>query len=84
MKDLEAIAANDDYVDSIRAEALYHLSILDWKNSAFEAMLQRHEQIEALPNSGNWQAKALQLQGSIPELKQLVDARAPADLIVEN
>ncbi len=84
IKDLEAIAANADYVDSIRAEALYHLSILDWKNSAFEAMFQRHEQIEALPNSGNWQAKAVQLQGSIPELKQLVDARAPAELIVEN
>ena len=84
VKDLEAIAANTDYVDSIRAEALYHLSILDWKSGAFELMLQRHEQIEEMPNSGNWQGKAFQLQGSIPELKKLVEEKASDGLVVEN
>lgn len=84
IKDLEAIAANTDYVDAIRAEALYHLSVLDWKSGTFELMLQRHEQIAEMPNSGNWQSKALQLQGSIPELKKLVEAKATDGLAVDN
>jgi predicted negative regulator of RcsB-dependent stress response len=82
--DLEAISNNAEYPDAARAEALYHLSILDWQGGAFEAMLKRHDQIENLSNSGNWRGKAIQLQGSVPELNKLVEAKASEELVVEN
>ena len=82
--DLEGISSNFDYPEAARAEALYHLSILDWQGSSFEAMLNRHEEIEKLPNTGNWLGKALQLQASVPELKKLAEAKASEGLTIEN
>ena len=82
--DLESIADNAGYPDAARGEALYQLSVVDWKNGSFETMLQRHERIETLTNAGNWQGKALQLQNSIPELKKLVEAKAAEGLTLGN
>ena len=76
IKDLESIGANVDYPDVSRAEAYYHLSVLDWEKGDFDAMLGRHDQIEELMGAGNWLSQALQLQNSIPELRKLVQARA--------
>ncbi|MDA1065598.1 MAG: hypothetical protein O3C43_03760 [Verrucomicrobia bacterium] len=82
--DLEGISRNVDYPDAARAEALYHLSILDWQGGAFEAMLARHGEIEKLSSAGNWLGKALQLQASVPELKKLAEAKASEGLAIEN
>ena len=82
--DLEGISSNVDYPDAARAEALYHLSILDWQEGAFEAMLTRHGEIERLPSAGNWLGKALQLQSIVPELKKLAEAKASEGLAIEN
>jgi len=83
-KDLEAVADNADYPDAARGEALYQLSIIDWKNGSFESMLQRQDRIDGLTNAGNWQGKALQLQNSVPELKKLVEAKASEGITLEN
>ena len=84
VKDLESIADNTDYPDAARGEALYQLAVIDWENGSFETMLQRHNRIETLTNAANWQGKALQLQNSIPELKNLVEAKASEGLSLEN
>ncbi|MCZ6673870.1 MAG: tetratricopeptide repeat protein [Verrucomicrobia bacterium] len=84
IKDLESISAKVDYPEVARAEALFHLSILDWENGSFESMLQRHEQIEEFSNAGNWPRKVFELQNSVPELKMLVLAKATDGLSVEN
>ena len=83
-KDLEAIADTAEYPDAARGEALYQLSILDWKNGDFVSMLAHQDRIDGLVNAGNWQGKALQLQGSIPELKKLVEESASGEEVAEN
>lgn len=83
-KDLEAIADNADYPDAARGEALYQLSILDWKNGDYVSMLSHQDRIDGLENAGNWQGKALQLQSSIPELKKLVEENASGEPLAEN
>jgi hypothetical protein len=52
------------------------LSVIDWQNGDFVSMLAHQDRIDGLVNAGNWQSKALQLQSSIPELKELVEASA--------
>lgn len=84
IKDLESIGSNSNYPDVSRAEALYHLSVIDWKQGDFESMLERHNQIEELANAGNWQSKATQLQNTIPELRNLVKAKATEGFSLEN
>jgi hypothetical protein len=83
-KDLEAVADNADYPDAARGEALYQLSIIDWKNGSFESMLERQDRIDGLANAGNWRGNALQLQNSVPELKKLVEAKASEGITLEN
>lgn len=75
-KDLQSIADNAEYSDAARGEALYQLSVIDWQNGDFVSMLAHQDRIDGLVNAGNWQSKALQLQSSIPELKELVEASA--------
>lgn len=84
VQELESIAANTVYPEAARGEAYYQLSVIDWKRADFESMLRRHEEIDSLLNAGNWQAKARQLQNSIPELKKLVEAKSGAGISVEN
>jgi predicted negative regulator of RcsB-dependent stress response len=84
IKDLEVIANNAQYPDAARAEALYQLSVVDWKNGDFDAMLKRHDRIADLASAGNWQAKASQLQNSIPELKKLVEEKSSDNLVLGN
>tara|TARA_B100001123_G_scaffold449900_1_gene617372 strand:+ start:4182 stop:4925 length:744 start_codon:yes stop_codon:yes gene_type:complete len=84
IKDLEAISLQEDYPDVAKSEALYHLSILDWENGAFESMLEKHETIQGIPNAGSWRIKVLELQNSIPELKVLADAKSTEGTIVED
>lgn len=84
IKDLESISKQNDYPEVARAEALYHLSILDWEKEDFEAMLEKHQSIEALPNAGNWLRKAFELQNTVPGLKKLAEAQASDGWAAEN
>ena len=83
-KDLEAISVEENYPAVTKAEALYHLSILDWEKGAFKSMLKKHKSIQGLPNAGNWRIKALDLQNTIPELKVLADVKSSEDTTVED
>ena len=81
IKDLESVGSNENYPDVTRAEAFYHLSVVDWEDGNFESMFQRHNQVEELESPGNWLSKALQLQNSIPELRSLAEAKASEGLV---
>ncbi len=72
---LQAAANNGDYLDVAKAEALYHLSVIEWEKANFPAMLNYHDQIDDLVNPGLWQSKAQSLQRTVPGLKVLVEAR---------
>jgi len=78
-KDLESIAGEESYPEAARAEALYHLSILDWEAQDFEGMLAHHEQLEVFTNASSWQQKAFALQSLVPELRALVEAKVQAE-----
>ena len=84
VKDLESISLEDSYPDVAKAEALFHLSILDWEKGAFDSMLNRHEEIEGMANAGGWRMKTLELQNSVAELKALVDAKVSDSVSLEN
>ena len=79
VKDLEAVANNAEYPDAARGEALYQLSVIDWQNGDFESMLAHQDRIDGLAYASHWQGKAMQLQNSIPELRQRVDGSASAE-----
>lgn len=72
---LQAVANQGDYLDPAKAEALYHLSVIQWERADFPAMLNYHDQIDGLVNPGLWQSKAQSLQRTVPELKALVEER---------
>ena len=72
---LQSAANNGDYLDVAKAEALFHLSVIEWKDANFSAMLSYQDQIEELSNPGLWQSKAQALQRTIAGLKELVEAR---------
>ncbi len=72
---LQAVANHGDYLDAAKAEALYHLSVMEWERANFPAMLDYHDQIDELVNPGLWQLKAQSLQRTVPELKALLEER---------
>ncbi len=75
VNDLQSLANHSDYLDVAKAEALYHLSVIEWEKSNFASMLSYHDQIEELGSPGLWQSQAKSLQRTVAELKVLVEAR---------
>ena len=84
VESLQAAANNGDYLDAAKAEALYHLSVIEWEKANFASMLDYHDQIDRLGNPGLWQSKAQALQRTVAGLKALVEARLNEESAAES
>jgi len=72
------IANNMHELDTIRAEAAYHLAVLHWEREEFAEMKDQIELIVGLEFPGlrkpsYWISKANELMNSLPELRELAE-----------
>lgn len=71
---LQSVASNPGFLDSVRAEAAYHLAHLFWEAGDFTSMAREIERVEALRDAGIWGRQIAFLRSSVPQLQDILSA----------